>query len=144
MLNVALFLSLKLLSDLHRRCMKGNVNIGNWVLNWVSHFGRSYTTVKFVLNFSSSNIYVYHVYINLFHHPPHKTTVVKITLRLFHQVHNLFFGGNVVFVLFRSSCVLVLAHAQAVYQAQKRRSTWTNWTKTCTPQTMRKNCWPIL
>ena len=140
MLNV-MRLSLKLLSDLHRRCMKGNVNIGNWVLNWVSHFGRSYTTVN--LTISSSillpQIYIYIIYSNWFHCPPHKNTVVKITFLLFHQVHNLFFGGNVVFVLFRSSCVLVLAHAQAVYQAQKRRSTWTNWTKTYTPQTMRKN-----
>ena len=56
--------------------------------------------------------------------------MLMIALCLFsHQVHNLFFDGNVLYLLSLSSCVLFLAQAQAVYQVQKEEALKLIWQK---------------
>ena len=72
---------------------------------------------------------IHHIILNFtcpihFNSPPDKTKNAAVTITPWPilQVHNLFLDGNVVFFLFQSSCVLVLAHAQAVFQVQKEEA----------------------
>ena len=103
------------ISDPHPISMRGNVNIGNWVLNWVLHFARSYTTHK---KFTISTVFFFNM--------------PKIRKRCFCGgigVHNLFSGGDVVFFHFLCVCS---CKGSSCLSSTKRRSTQTNWTKTRT------------